>query len=47
MRQEYLKGNGEDLSAVEKDIERALRPESFDDFAGQVKILENLKVQAL
>lgn len=44
MRQEYLKGNGEELSAVEKDIERALRPESFDDFAGQAKILENLKV---
>ena len=47
MRQEYLKGNGEDLSAVEKDIERALRPESFDDFAGQAKILENLKVFVL
>lgn len=44
MRQEYLKGNGEELSSVEKDIERALRPESFDDFAGQAKILENLKV---
>lgn len=44
MRQEYLKGDGEEMSAVEKDIEKALRPESFDDFAGQAKILENLKV---
>ena len=28
----------------EKDIDRALRPKSFDDFAGQDSILENLKV---
>lgn len=35
------------MSAIEKDIERALRPESFDDFAGQAKILENLKVFVL
>lgn len=47
MRQEYLKGDGEEMSAVEKDIERALRPESFDDFAGQAKILENLKIFVL
>ncbi|MFB0945361.1 MAG: Holliday junction DNA helicase RuvB [Spirosomataceae bacterium] len=47
MRQEYLKGDGEEMSAIEKDIERALRPESFDDFAGQAKILENLKVFVL
>ncbi len=44
MRQDYLKGDGESLSNIEKDIERALRPESFDDFTGQDKILENLKV---
>lgn len=44
MREEYLRGDGEDMSSIEKDIERALRPESFDDFAGQDKILENLKV---
>ncbi|MBD5190697.1 MAG: Holliday junction branch migration DNA helicase RuvB [Bacteroidales bacterium] len=28
----------------EKDVEKALRPLSFDDFAGQEKILENLRV---
>jgi holliday junction DNA helicase RuvB len=44
MRQDYLKGDGENLSPIEKDIERALRPISFDDFSGQDKILENLKV---
>ncbi len=44
MREDYLTGDGEDLNPVEKEIERALRPLSFDDFAGQPKILENIKV---
>lgn len=44
MRQDYLKGDSENFSNIEKDIERALRPVSFDDFAGQDKVLENLKV---
>ena len=34
----------EQFSQEEKDIERALRPLSFDDFAGQQKVLENLKI---
>jgi holliday junction DNA helicase RuvB len=44
MRQDYLTGDSENLSATEKEIERALRPLSFDDFTGQAKILENLKI---
>jgi holliday junction DNA helicase RuvB len=44
MREDYLKGDGEGLDPIEKDIERALRPISFDDFSGQDKILENLKI---
>ena len=37
--------NVEDIiSQEENDIDRALRPLSFDDFAGQDAILENLKV---
>lgn len=44
MREDYLKGSNENLSSVEKEIERALRPLSFDDFAGQDKVLENLKI---
>ncbi len=44
MREDYLKGDKEPLSGPEKEIERALRPLSFDDFAGQDKVLENLKV---
>jgi Holliday junction DNA helicase RuvB len=44
MRQDYLSGDKENQSITEKEIERALRPLSFDDFSGQDKILENLKV---
>ncbi len=44
MRQDYLSGDKENLTNTEKDIERALRPLSFDDFTGQDKILENLKI---
>ena len=39
-----LNPNKENYSAQELDIERALRPLSFDDFAGQETVLENLKV---
>ncbi len=44
MRQDYLKGDSENISSVEKEIERALRPLSFEDFSGQSKIIQNLKV---
>ena len=47
MREDYLKGDGENLDPVEKEIERALRPLSFDDFTGQQKILENIKIYVL
>ena len=39
-----LDPNKENYLAQELDIERALRPLSFDDFAGQEAVLENLKV---
>ncbi len=32
------------LLPAELELERKLRPLSFDDFAGQDKVLENLKV---
>lgn len=35
---------GDDLSTDENDFEAKLRPVRFDDFAGQDKIMENLKV---
>ncbi|MFT7419649.1 MAG: Holliday junction DNA helicase RuvB, partial [Arcticibacterium sp.] len=44
MREEYLNADDEMMSPVEKDIERALRPVNFEDFTGQEKILENLKI---
>ena len=41
---EYLDPSGAHFSPEEVDIERALRPLRFDDFAGQDQVLENLKV---
>lgn len=41
---ENLDPTADHLSPEELDIERALRPISFDDFAGQEQVLENLKV---
>ena len=32
------------VSSAEKEFERALRPLSFDDFQGQEKVIENLKI---
>jgi Holliday junction DNA helicase RuvB len=39
-----LDPNKESLSAQEQELEKVLRPVNFDDFSGQDKILENLKV---
>ena len=44
MRQDILNADGENITATEKEIEKALRPLSFDDFTGQAKVLENLQV---
>ncbi|MFD0976671.1 Holliday junction branch migration DNA helicase RuvB [Salinimicrobium gaetbulicola] len=41
---EHLDPTGENFSSEEMDIERALRPLEFDDFAGQDQVLDNLKV---
>ena len=41
---EHLDPEKEHLSTEEQDIDKALRPLSFDDFAGQDAILENLKI---
>src|SRR5699024_8588935 len=39
-----LNPTNEHFSAEENDIDKALRPLNFDDFAGQSKVLENLQV---
>ncbi|MBD1425302.1 Holliday junction branch migration DNA helicase RuvB [Sphingobacterium arenae] len=41
---EYLDPNPERLNSIDRDIERALRPQVFEDFTGQEKILENLSI---
>ena len=41
---EYLDADNENLSSTEKEIEKVLRPLSFDDFTGQYKVVENLKI---
>src|SRR5690606_30989833 len=41
---EHLDPNAERLTPTEKDLERVLRPQSFEDFTGQAKILENLSI---
>lgn len=44
MREDYLTGDDEHFTPEEKDFDKALRPLSFEDFAGQDKIVENLRV---
>ena len=44
MSKDILDGTSEGFSDQERDIERVLRPISFDDFTGQEKILDNLKI---
>jgi len=39
-----LDPNLDNLSPIERDIEKVLRPQVFEDFTGQHKILANLKV---
>ena len=41
---EHLNPEQSPLSPEEKEIEKALRPLSFDDFTGQEKVVENLKI---
>ncbi|MCT1524075.1 MULTISPECIES: Holliday junction branch migration DNA helicase RuvB [Sphingobacterium] len=41
---ENLDPNPERLTPTDKDLERVLRPQTFDDFTGQAKILENLSI---
>jgi Holliday junction DNA helicase RuvB len=39
-----LDPSAENLSNSDKDIEKVLRPDSFSDFTGQGKVVENLKI---
>jgi Holliday junction DNA helicase RuvB len=44
VRNTNLNTEDENLSGPEQEFERVLRPQSFSDFTGQEKILENLRV---
>ncbi|GAA4304272.1 Holliday junction branch migration DNA helicase RuvB [Nibribacter koreensis] len=44
MREDYLSGSADNLSPVEKEYDKALRPLDFGDFTGQEKVVENLKI---
>ncbi|SKB53122.1 Holliday junction DNA helicase subunit RuvB [Sphingobacterium nematocida] len=41
---ENLDPNPEKMNPTDKEMERVLRPQAFDDFTGQAKILENLSI---
>lgn len=41
---ENLDPSSSNLTPTERDIEKVLRPQEFEDFTGQDKILENLKI---
>lgn len=44
MREDYLKGDQEGHHPAERELDRALRPLTFNDFSGQQKILDNIKI---
>lgn len=44
MLNENLDPGAERLSSIDRDIEKVLRPQAFEDFTGQFKILENLRI---
>jgi len=44
MRENYLQGEKERHEKVDKEVEKVLRPQEFEDFTGQPQIVENLKI---
>ncbi len=44
MREDYLSEDPSQLSPAKKEFEKALRPLSFKEFAGQQKVVENIKI---
>ena len=44
MREDYLSGDPVHLSPAEKEFEKALRPLNFVEFAGQQKVVDNIKI---
>lgn len=40
----HLEATGENFSPAEKEIDKVLRPVAFEDFAGQRKVVDNLRI---
>jgi len=47
MREDYLKGDNDSQSPADKELEKALRPLAFEDFTGQQKVTDNIKIFVL
>ena len=44
MREDYLSPENEPFDEKEQEIEKVLRPLAFEDFAGQDKVVDNIKI---
>lgn len=44
MREDYLNPDNDHLTPSEQEFEKALRPLRFEDFTGQDKVVENLRI---
>lgn len=44
MREDYLNPDNEQMTPAEMEFDRALRPLEFQDFTGQDKVVDNLKI---
>lgn len=44
MREDYLSGESSGLNPTDKEFEKALRPQTFSDFFGQDKVIDNIKI---
>lgn len=44
MREDYLSGERAGLDPEEQEFEKALRPLTFEDFTGQSKVVENIRI---
>ncbi len=44
MRNEELDPEKDSLTPIERELEKVLRPSEFEDFTGQEKVVENLKI---
>ncbi len=47
MREDYLSGDASGLTPAEREFEKALRPQTFDEFFGQNKVVDNIKIFVL